>query len=458
MDIDFYSDTFNIVLGFKQKANCDAIRKMLEDKTHRYIVSECNCDADMDKADLLIIDGAFLEERRDAVMGYKEKSLPIFFPVLLVTAHPQTELVTKHLWICIDELVRMPVLKIELFARIEILLRARKSSRDANIRASILKKEVRLKNLLAHMAFGGGFFRISLDENVVTFFGKEGEDDRNISLDDWLFSVPDDYRKQIETYIFSPSESEPFVLSYPHAYSDRWDIVQLIKVGKKGNVLYGMWMDFTKEKRREEELERLLSERNVLIRELQHRARTSLQLVSSIINLEEKSADSPSVIRVLKEINTRIDAILFLYQRVYSEKNMYSPTLGDFVKELVPILLKRLIKKPANISLDISVCDVETTIDKANYVGILIAELLILAIKRGLHKIQDPAMEISVKCMGSHAKFLYHDNHGSMDILQKDYDFSIAILKTIAENSLDGKFDISVTKDTGFCFSAELKL
>jgi signal transduction histidine kinase len=58
----------------------------------------------------------------------KQVDEPLFLPVLLLTSRQGADLVTRHLWRTIDEVVLRPIEKVELQARVEILLRARRLS------------------------------------------------------------------------------------------------------------------------------------------------------------------------------------------------------------------------------------------------------------------------------------------------------------------------------------------
>lgn len=75
--------------------------------------------------DLGILDGPALDRLWERVQARKEAEQPVFLPFLLVTARKDVRYVTRHLWRTVDELILTPLEKVELQARVEILLRAR---------------------------------------------------------------------------------------------------------------------------------------------------------------------------------------------------------------------------------------------------------------------------------------------------------------------------------------------
>jgi len=89
--------------------------------------------------DLCLIDGPTLNRFWQQVCLRKAEEEPVFLPVVLITSQRETELLTRHLWKTIDELIRVPIEKLELQARVEILLRTRLLSLDLKLRNEELK-------------------------------------------------------------------------------------------------------------------------------------------------------------------------------------------------------------------------------------------------------------------------------------------------------------------------------
>ncbi|HET8911370.1 MAG TPA: ATP-binding protein [Ktedonobacteraceae bacterium] len=84
--------------------------------------------------DLCLIDGPALDRLWKEVRHYKAAEEPVFLPVMLITSNREAELLTRHLWKTVDELIRVPIEKVELQARVEILLRTRQLSQELKLR------------------------------------------------------------------------------------------------------------------------------------------------------------------------------------------------------------------------------------------------------------------------------------------------------------------------------------
>jgi signal transduction histidine kinase len=96
-------------------------------------------DTLQDSFDLAIVDGPPLNRLWAQVQQRKQAEEPLFLPVLLLTSRQGVELATRHLWRAIDEVVLRPIEKVELQARVEILLRARRLSMALQQRQSDLE-------------------------------------------------------------------------------------------------------------------------------------------------------------------------------------------------------------------------------------------------------------------------------------------------------------------------------
>lgn len=78
--------------------------------------------------DLCILDGPALDRTAEWLQQRKEQEQPVFLPVLLIASRQEVGLVNRHLWQTVDELITAPIEKVELQARVEILLRTRRLS------------------------------------------------------------------------------------------------------------------------------------------------------------------------------------------------------------------------------------------------------------------------------------------------------------------------------------------
>ncbi|MFB2922274.1 MULTISPECIES: hybrid sensor histidine kinase/response regulator [Aerosakkonema] len=101
--------------------------------------------------DLCILDGLALDRVWQWVQATREAHQPVFLPFLLLTSRQEVRVATRHLWQRVDELIISPIEKVELQARVEILLRARNLSLHLQTANNELQKNSELKSHLVSM-------------------------------------------------------------------------------------------------------------------------------------------------------------------------------------------------------------------------------------------------------------------------------------------------------------------
>src|SRR6266852_1363763 len=140
--------TSRILLLMDHKENRRLLAEWL---ATRYTVLPADTDQAVDEPyDLGILDGTALDRLADRITARKKYQQTVFLPFLLVTGEQHVELVTRHLWKSIDEVIHSPIDKVELQARLEVLLRARRQAvalRQAGERA-LRQSEERLGLLI----------------------------------------------------------------------------------------------------------------------------------------------------------------------------------------------------------------------------------------------------------------------------------------------------------------------
>ena len=95
--------------------------------------------APVEDADLAIVDSASVPAHAEFLRARKQAEDPVFFPVLLVTTRQNAGIFAGPLAALADEIVLTPVEKVELFARVEMLLRARRLSLELRLRKDDLE-------------------------------------------------------------------------------------------------------------------------------------------------------------------------------------------------------------------------------------------------------------------------------------------------------------------------------
>lgn len=119
-----------ILLLLDHKENCRLLADVL---APHYDLIVPDPDSGLNEVfDLGVVDGRALDRLQQQVQARKQAELPAVLPFLLVTARHDVGMVTRHLWMSIDELILSPIEKVELLARVAGLMRTRQLSLEFN--------------------------------------------------------------------------------------------------------------------------------------------------------------------------------------------------------------------------------------------------------------------------------------------------------------------------------------
>lgn len=188
-----------------------------------------------------------------------------------------------------------------------------------------------------------------------------------------------------DNYIFRSSGKE----SFPVQYSSN----PIIEHGKvKGAVI--TFQDITERKNSEKLIKDSLKEKDILIKEIHHRVKNNMQIISSMLNLQSNSIDDVRAIRSLKDSQNRIQSMAIIHEKLYRSGDLSGIKLDGYIKDLVEHL-ETSHKVHGNIKIKQKIDDVFLGIDSAITIGLIINELVSNIFKHAFNKSMQGEVEIS---------------------------------------------------------------
>ena len=158
------------------------------------------------------------------------------------------------------------------------------------------------------------------------------------------------------------------------------DVLVLKKNGKNlGTRAYVR--DITEEKKNKDILESSLKEKEVLLREIHHRVKNNLQIISSLLNLQSSFIKDQSALKMFQESNLRVRSMAIVHEKLYRSEDLYRVNFNEYIVSLVRYMYQIYGIDPSQIKMDISVKDVFLDINSAIPCGLIISELISNALK-----------------------------------------------------------------------------
>jgi len=134
-------------------------------------------------------------------------------------------------------------------------------------------------------------------------------------------------------------------------------------------------------RRAEAEVESAARSQEVLYRELQHRVKNSLSLISSLVSLSQYSAGEERADDALAEIGARIDSIALVYNQLAARSRYGELELSDYLRELIDSIMSALASPPGMDVPEITLGSCVVPVDTAVSLGLIVNELITNSIK-----------------------------------------------------------------------------
>lgn len=213
----------------------------------------------------------------------------------------------------------------------------------------------------------------------------------------------------------------------------------------------------TKVAKRTLELEQLLSEKEVLLKEIHHRVKNNLSTIIALMQLKEHQAKSEESQALLLELQERIYAIELLHRQLYQSTNLTDIAFDVYVKGLVDNMRHTYATDAANISLNVTIAPVTLSIEQALSCGLLMNECVTNAIKHAFDK-NGGAIHILFTCEREKCNLEIHDTGkglGEAFSLNTHSTLGMQLIEGIVTNQLQGEIAYESKEGAHFCFRFE---
>ncbi len=139
--------------------------------------------------------------------------------------------------------------------------------------------------------------------------------------------------------------------------------------------------DITDRKQAEEQIRASLKEKEVLLKEIHHRVKNNLQIVSSLLYLQSRKTSDDQVLSVLRESQTRVRSMALIHEKLYQCEDLANINLEDYIRSLTSYLFNSYGVASHTVKLRVNVESAPLGIDRAIPCGLIINELVSNALK-----------------------------------------------------------------------------
>ncbi|QSE97054.1 tetratricopeptide repeat-containing sensor histidine kinase [Fulvivirga lutea] len=142
-------------------------------------------------------------------------------------------------------------------------------------------------------------------------------------------------------------------------------------------------------------IEQKNKEREVLLKEIHHRVKNNLQIISSLLNIQSRKLQEGSAKKAVDEGRSRIKSMSLIHEKLYGNDELSTINMREYIDELSSFL-KNTYKPKSNIQSHISVNNMALDIDTAIPLGLILNELISNSFKYAFSDNDEGAIDISL--------------------------------------------------------------
>jgi two-component sensor histidine kinase len=174
-------------------------------------------------------------------------------------------------------------------------------------------------------------------------------------------------------------------------------------------------------KESENQLKASLKEKEILLKEIHHRVKNNMAIVSSLLQLQAQYVDDEELIRIFSESRNRIAAMALVHEKLYQSKDFIEIDLNEYIQILVDNLFSSYNINKESVGLVTDIDNIHLDIDRLIPCGLILNELITNSLKHAFKDGEEGEIRIAFKAADNKVGFSVMDNGRG---LPENVDFS----------------------------------
>jgi two-component sensor histidine kinase/Tfp pilus assembly protein PilF len=189
-------------------------------------------------------------------------------------------------------------------------------------------------------------------------------------------------------------------------------------------------------------------EKEFILKEIHHRVKNNLEIVSSLLALQSAQIKDTNVLVAMEESRHRVQSMSMIHQKLYMGKNLATIEMRDYLIDLADYICDAFGMQK-RVVVDIEMEKLELDVDTAIPIGLIVNELLTNSFKHAFEGRQDGKIRIALKQVDDHLQLDVNDNGSGQTIENRDRGkgFGTKLIKLLTKQ-LDGKMVLNTNQGT----------
>lgn len=210
--------------------------------------------------------------------------------------------------------------------------------------------------------------------------------------------------------------------------------------------------DISERTKIENEMADSLNEKEMLLKEIHHRVKNNLQVISSLLNLQSEFVKDKNDQELFRESQTRAKSMALIHERLYQSTDLRRIDFSEYIQSLISDLYSTYGNNTESITLKMELEPIMLDINVAIPCGLIINELVSNVMKHAFPNDEKGELNIKFYSNDGNLILIIHDNGLGFP---KDFDFKntdslgLKLVNTLV-NQIDGQIELMKVKGTGF--------
>lgn len=229
---------------------------------------------------------------------------------------------------------------------------------------------------------------------------------------------------------------------------------------KNNNVIEvsGIGFDITEKKINEDKISQSLKEKEILLKEVHHRVKNNMQVISSILNLQSSYVKDVYALNLLKECQNRIKSMAFIHESLYQTKNFESVNFSEYVSTLTKNLVHTYSVNSQKIKLILTLDKLFLNLDMSIPCGLIINEIISNSLKYAFPDNRGGIIFVTLKSSNNKVELEAGDNGIGIPLsidLKQSQTLGLQLVDTLVDQ-INGT--VILDRTNGTKFKIEFKL
>ena len=206
----------------------------------------------------------------------------------------------------------------------------------------------------------------------------------------------------------------------------------------------------------EDAIKKSLNEKEVLLREIHHRVKNNMQIISSLLRLQSRNIKDKKYLEMMRDSQNRLKTMSLIHEKLYKAEDLAHIDFGEYTRDLTQSIAQFFQEAGGHAAVEIEASGLRLGINKAIPLGLIVNELTSNSLKYAFQEKGTGKITIILrKIKEDSLELIFRDNGigiGEIDFRNTET-LGLQLVTALSEHQLDGNIELDRTQGTEFRIS-----